>query len=275
MAEYPTWWPHPRYAHCCTLSHVLHEQCGHVEQMLRHTQFQVVNAPKDKWHEMGSLEAMQEMREAHESCPSLKTLYLLQQGQCSKCTYYQQVPAKPRSVLDRLTGKRDTTLADRLDHSQLLSPKRKEQREQRLNKWKHENEQQKFRDQQFSSRKPHVSQTQAAFEEKLAALRAQEDRDNVPLEDRILIYDEDTLYSEMLSAIADQREAAKCCGCNRHLYRHTDRYNDELMKMPCRHTIHYLCFKRLFYSSLRSDRLQCPACRRKYRVLMKPKFAAR
>ncbi|KAE9380568.1 hypothetical protein N431DRAFT_498403 [Stipitochalara longipes BDJ] len=239
MIENPTWWPKPRYAHCCALSNVLHEQCGHVKRKLQHNHFHNrVTSPPNQWRDVPSVEALQELREAHESCPCLKTLYLLQRGQCSKCDYYQQVPPKPRSVLDRPAGRRDVTLADRLDHSQLLSPKRREQREESLKRWRHKIGKQAIHHQGFLRR---MSRTE--------------------------------LYSEMLSPIENQRRAAKCCSCKGYLDRYTDRYNDELMKMPCGHTMHHPCFKGLFYSSLRSDRLQCPACRRKYKVMMTPKFA--
>ncbi|PMD35567.1 hypothetical protein L207DRAFT_533677 [Hyaloscypha variabilis F] len=274
MAEYHKWWPKPRFAHHCTLSHVLHEQYGHAEQKLHHTDFHETARPtNDKWHDSQSVEAVLELREAQETCPCIKTLYLLQRGQCSTCHYYQQVPPKSTSILDRLTGKRDATLADRLDHSQLLSPGRKQQREHRLKKWRNEIEQQTIQHREFldQSQEPQVSRKKAAFEKNLAALRIQEERDNVTLEDRIFLYDEEALYCEMLSPIEDQRKATKCCSCKRHL----DGRNDELMIMPCGHTIHHLCFKKLFYSSLSRDRLQCPTCRRKYRMLMKPKFAVK
>ena len=152
---------------------------------------------------MGSTEAVQKVRVAQNSCPCLKTLYLLQRGQCSKCDYYQQVPAKPRSLLDKLTGKRDTTLADRLDHSQVLSLKRQEQRDQRLKLWKHENERRRVQDQQLinASRELEASQRTAVFERNLATLRAQEEVNNVPLEDHVIVYDEEALHSEMLSPI--------------------------------------------------------------------------
>jgi hypothetical protein len=117
------------------------------------------NQRNKQWHIMPSQAAERVEQEAHSSRPALISLWLIQCGQCSKCDYYEHVPPKRRSLFDRLTGKRDATLADRLDHPQILSPKRREQRERRLIDWRHEIEEQRIKHQQFLNdcQKPKVS----------------------------------------------------------------------------------------------------------------------
>lgn len=51
--------------------------------------------------------------------------------------------------MDRLPGTRDATLADRLGHSQISSPTRRKQRDERLGKWKSEMEKQRLLHEQF------------------------------------------------------------------------------------------------------------------------------
>jgi hypothetical protein len=139
MPEYQTWWPKPRHTHSCTVTHVLHDQCGHAKQTLSHSTFHMDASQRNKqWQFMPSQAAKRVEQEARSSCPALISHWLIQRGQCSKCDYYEHVPPKRRSLFDRLTGKRDATLADRLDHSQILSPKRREQRERHLVDWRHE-----------------------------------------------------------------------------------------------------------------------------------------
>lgn len=108
-----------------------------------------------------------------------------------------------------------------------------------------------------------VKEIQAAFEAGYAALGTQEERDNVPLEDRVVIYDPKKKYSELLSQIEGQN-SAKCLSCDSN-------GEGELKMLTCRHAIHDSCFEK-WWNSLLREGLQCPVCGFKFNVRVMPKF---
>lgn len=61
----------------------------------------------------------------------------------------------------------------------------------------------------------------------------------------------------------------RCCFCSGYYDEYS--YNDELKEIPCGHTILTFYFQKLYFSTIRKN-FECPACDRKYKVLMKPKF---
>ncbi len=109
----------------------------------------------------------------------------------------------------------------------------------------------------------------AASEEGYVALRAQEERDDVPREAMVFVYDDKVRYSEIHSRIESDEPSlkAKCGGsCNAYYMPET-----ELKKLPCGRAIHDLCFKNI-YSSTGCKGFQCAVCEKKFKVFVWPKL---
>lgn len=108
-----------------------------------------------------------------------------------------------------------------------------------------------------------VKGRQTAFEKGYAALRAKEEADNVPVEERVIIYNPEEKYCELLSQIEEQ-STGRCFSCD-------GTKGDEIKVLPCEHQVHDSCFKTWYEAPLREE-LQCPVCDRKFNVLVMPKF---
>jgi len=250
----------------------LYDDCGHCyKQLMDHARD--CGHAKRQPNETEPQYTLRLIQRGHEPCARKKSYYVVCPGKCLGCdpnqpTYqsrsrYHELPR--RNFIDRLMRRKLKTVPEQNEKLMNLSKEKLEKRERHLKVWREailaqEKEYMKRYEDHTACR---VKERQAAFEAGYAALRAQEERDNVPPEDRVITYDPKEKYSELLSQIDDQN-SVKCLSCDGN-------GEGELKMLTCRHAIHDSCFEKWWNSPLREG-LQCPVCGLKFNVRVMPKF---
>lgn len=265
------------------MSHVLFDECGHKYEEINHVRL-CPNITYRTYKSQCFLIASpsEEAKFAErvlESCSSSKTNYTAKPGRCGTCRSYERESPYRWTFLESFVFPREGER--RKEHSTNLSSQRLAQRDYDVQIWGKKMEKDQIKLALEESRKLQGLEERYEFDKKYAALRAQEDKDHTPLEQRIFFYDEQDGLGNILSkhdsvieevSVNDPAySSSRCCGCHGQ---HAGKVQLELMKLPCGHKIHDYCFKEFYYKMLRNGRkyLKCPHCPRRYRILQLPKF---